>query len=1849
MACKIKRDEFNRVIEVVTENGKPSILFNKAAGLPFIENLEDALWVVTVAEIKGGNSDTHKASLTKYSSSEPKLYFQTTKGLTESYKEALTSSQGNPITLGVMDGRTLEFKEIREVPTTLDTSTLQGAVNNSIVQGLVKEDKVFDGLGFSLKGEGGSTFTSFTNANKFKEELPDVFKDTFTTDSEGYIYLNEAEPINLPETQEVTPLVGVIRGEVTTTSTTEELQSLDAVDPSDAQANFERWVGGNRLIEDAAEVQEVKTGEPVVIKAFHGTTHEFFEFNSTVKGTVEGHLGRMNYFTTSEEDALINYTENGPDFQIRIRREIDNIAMRLDEEYEFDSDDYESVFHQIVEDYNITEEELNERNVSPTNYSQEIIADIIVYKEFVGREERVLDVYVKLNNPVVLGHGYNVIDVNDRAQLINALQEAIENSSYDSYGTEGLAQEILQDYLQEEEINLKQLEKTIREGVRYQTNDDGEATSSHIFAEFFKNLGYDGIILNDVAERFDMGLRKDTSHVHVFDEFNNQIKLSDGSNVTFGETSDIRFSTQSETTQSTEIQRVLEPIIEVLKGNEFVNNITIGTSEDATSRFSVDGTTVKGAADSSGNVFINSDTVTLDTPIHEVGHLWSSYTKENNIELFNQGLKLIEEQGQEYIEFVQRTQPSLTGEALLEEALAQAIGDNGAKIVNAHKKSKLSEWLKSLFDWIAGQVGINEYFENGTYQDLTLDQFSTAVAIELLKGKPSGEIVHRNTYGNDKVSISVEFVEENKRGQLIREGRLKTVKNLGELQGYHIMTHGADNMFTGNLTIKDNKTGELLTQVEGNGGVYFVTKFKEVWASGSKMAQMGLINGLNAQLQANLDSGLEGRTYLALSSGAASKLKSNTAGVNSILVLAESLLQAELIAKSDFRTAVLEGLDKHQAKATEKDVLEIPKNISSSELVSRVTEFVQNPTNHTFNMRGNLVSSIVDEIRKSPSFKNNIGEIKKFLNTDSDTLITKKGDLLEVLANISSENMLQNMDPYNIYALIEITKPVVAKESSHGSYPFAIGYEDGTSPTLVIVENPDLIVNTIDAYSSTEGTYITPNESINPPQKYNNSNGLGGAIGMNKGRINVTRERPIPTGVEYDNVRFSVVTETGESTQEFFGNVVEGGDVRYSPSAPYQYEWEFNSKQEVFRNSYDSRKGNFDEHIATSIPTFRDLQVKTGAAIVSTYSRTPRVVNVELEGIKDRYKEEKGLTDSPEYTVINETLFQELSKYHEEVTDDRQNKEMKESYRAFLDETLEQYKMLKEAGYDLRPFLGEGEPYGVASDKVRQDLLENKRLYYLMSRTATGEGNETESAENYMPFEDTGITIDGQKVLFNDLFRVVHDVFGHGMVRNTFSAQGEFNAYQTHKTMYSEKAQKALFLETVVYNAYYSQNKRYAPRKIYNIPDSFILRANKPPLVVDLGGSEGSWIKAITDVSAGSIRTINVDPQPGMEQAFNKTPINGATMESKAFYKGWEGVETYLPKEKAEVVHESMLFQFIDNQGARKEYIKEVKDKYLEDGGIFLSEEKFKMDTEEMYKKNEELKEPHKNKYYTQEQQSLKADQVLVGMKENQANFNDYVTDLKEEFEFVTLYWIAGNFRGVIASNNKAKFDAFLENLGSTKNNYTYATEEEYTVEDIEEVNDIDRFFRGMTQAISLRREDGLQVEALTKDSLQQLIDEGGKLYMTKDNKSGAFVKSDGYMGGLFKSPIDSKKTAAKALQEKRLSEGGKFFDAFATPHLESLYIKNGFRPLIRMPFNEQYAPKGWEKTSLRIKPDVVFFVNDPSYEATMGEGQYTEDYDAAYTLSKDYNPQGQASIPKEMLEEVLRHLTQSGDINYFC
>lgn len=183
---------------------------------------------------------------------------------------------------------------------------------------------------------------------------------------------------------------------------------------------------------------------------------------------------------------------------------------------------------------------------------------------------------------------------------------------------------------------------------------------------------------------------------------------------------------------------------------------------------------------------------------------------------------------------------------------------------------------------------------------------------------------------------------------------------------------------------------------------------------------------------------------------------------------------------------------------------------------------------------------------------------------------------------------------------------------------------------------------------------------------------------------------------------------------------------------------------------------------------------------------------------------------------------------------------------------------------------------------------------------------------------------------------------------------------------------------------------------------------------------------------------------------------------------------------------------------------------------------------------------------------------------------------------------------------------------------------------EVYEIDDIDAFYDAISAAKSSRGLDGIQVELKDKSKYQEILDKGGRFLITKDGKAGMMIEADGNTGsGFAHKDIPEGQNTLKPLLLTAIKLGARYTDAYDT-YLPNYYSKFGFKVLNRIPFNKEFADKGWEKTILSQEPDVVTMYWDggdrskieknygsfPKYEKN--NGKVINDYDKAIEETKN-------------------------------
>lgn len=148
------------------------------------------------------------------------------------------------------------------------------------------------------------------------------------------------------------------------------------------------------------------------------------------------------------------------------------------------------------------------------------------------------------------------------------------------------------------------------------------------------------------------------------------------------------------------------------------------------------------------------------------------------------------------------------------------------------------------------------------------------------------------------------------------------------------------------------------------------------------------------------------------------------------------------------------------------------------------------------------------------------------------------------------------------------------------------------------------------------------------------------------------------------------------------------------------------------------------------------------------------------------------------------------------------------AFRAFRDETICQFAFLtrpvSEGGLGVAVEVCKDDPY-VDALAMTADLRERRRLKVYAT---AGSGNEH-------PFLTNGE---------NDMFRAVHDAFGHAAIGAGFNPDGEEAAWLKHSHMYSPLAREALTTETRGQTStffFHFQGQQFAEQRVALLPEEF--------------------------------------------------------------------------------------------------------------------------------------------------------------------------------------------------------------------------------------------------------------------------------------------------------------------------------------------------------------------------------------------------------------------------------------------
>lgn len=182
------------------------------------------------------------------------------------------------------------------------------------------------------------------------------------------------------------------------------------------------------------------------------------------------------------------------------------------------------------------------------------------------------------------------------------------------------------------------------------------------------------------------------------------------------------------------------------------------------------------------------------------------------------------------------------------------------------------------------------------------------------------------------------------------------------------------------------------------------------------------------------------------------------------------------------------------------------------------------------------------------------------------------------------------------------------------------------------------------------------------------------------------------------------------------------------------------------------------------------------------------------------YMADRGIDYLPPrtYAEADPELGARVAQAYDEMPHNPNDPEVAAAYQAFKDETLEQYKYITERMGIKPEFYPEGaDPYPTSPRQAVLDVRENKHMYVYPTESGFGDAAAAGKYGDHPLLEKVpGLKWNGKDVTYNDVFRFVHDTFGHIKEGVGFRASGEFNAWRQHAAMYSPSARRAMTAET---------------------------------------------------------------------------------------------------------------------------------------------------------------------------------------------------------------------------------------------------------------------------------------------------------------------------------------------------------------------------------------------------------------------------------------------------------------------
>lgn len=326
-----------------------------------------------------------------------------------------------------------------------------------------------------------------------------------------------------------------------------------------------------------------------------------------------------------------------------------------------------------------------------------------------------------------------------------------------------------------------------------------------------------------------------------------------------------------------------------------------------------------------------------------------------------------------------------------------------------------------------------------------------------------------------------------------------------------------------------------------------------------------------------------------------------------------------------------------------------------------------------------------------------------------------------------------------------------------------------------------------------------------------------------------------------ENKGNDVKLDTELSEYELFRdhNLVRKEGNTYTKVSPENIEDLYN----YFLRQQNGKQSNTEQRDRTRWDSSRGNQTLEGAPIVEGVTGADSELTYWAEEYAKRnnipYKRQSS------YVEVDEARAKRIAEAYDKMEHNPSDPKVKEAFQNLINQTIAQYRILEEAGYKFYLFDETNDPYNGNPYNAMRDLRSNKVMGSFATEAGFGSGATEINVEDNPMLQDTGIrwgygSVEGEqkKVLANDLFRTVHDAFGHGLEGSGFRARGEENAWQAHARLFTGSALGAITSETRGQNSWLNYGKYAEQNRTAKVEDT-IFADQKTGLMPEWAWTEG--------------------------------------------------------------------------------------------------------------------------------------------------------------------------------------------------------------------------------------------------------------------------------------------------------------------------------------------------------------------------------------------------------------------------